>query len=187
MKKFLKIVVFSILEALTIGIIWDIFFDRGQIVLASILTFLLLAIEHIFARNTARGVGLFANFRERFGLQAVLGATEIIFWDIWRLIHQGIKKFPGVGPVVALVVFALLMTPQHNAEHNVSNNNNFFKKLFRTQGLTISFIEAVTALAWILTDDLGTGHRFLSLVPLGLGLVIEHVVREFGEPVGANF
>ncbi len=187
MKKFLKIVVFSILEALTIGLIWDFFFVKHQIVLASLLTFLLLAIEHVFARNTARGVNLFANFRERFGLQAVLGATEIIFWNIWRLIHEGIKRFPGLGPVIAMVVFGLLMVPQHNAEHNISNGNGFFKKLFRTQGLTISFIEAVTAMGWLLADDIGTGHRLLSLIPLSVGLVVEHVVREFGEPHGANF
>jgi hypothetical protein len=187
MKKFLKIVLFSAIETAVFGLLWDFFFDKGQIVLGSLLAFLPIAIEHIIARNTADGLGIFANFRKRFGLQAILGATELVFWDVWRLIHEGIKKVPGLGPVVAMVVFGLLMTVQHNAEHNVSNNNGFFKKLFRSQGLTISFIEAVTAMAWLLADDIGTGHRLLSLIPLGIGLTVEHVVREFGEPVGANF
>jgi len=187
MSKFLKIVVFSILEALTIGLLWDVFFDQGRIVLASALAFPLIAVEHVMARNAADGKGLFYRLTHRFGLQLLLGATEIIFWDIWRLIHQDIKVLEGVGPVVALVVFFLLMTPQHNAEHNVNTDNGFFLKLFRSQGLTISLIEAVTALAWILTDDLGSGHRLLALVPLALGLQVEHVVREFGEPTGANF
>ena len=185
--KLFKIIVFSALEALTIGLLWDSFFDKGHIVVASLLTFLLLAVEHIMARNTANGLGLLANLKQRLGLQVLLGATEIVFWDIWRLIHEDIKQVPGLGPVVALVVFTLLMTVQHNAEHNVNGTEGFFKKLFRSQGLTISLIEATSALAWILTDDIGTGHRLLALVPLGLGLVTEHVVREFGEPLGANF
>jgi hypothetical protein len=187
MNKFLKIIVFSLLEALTIGLLWDFFFDKGQIVLASLLTFLLLAVEHVFARNTADGKNLFSNLKHRFGLQAVLGATEIVFWDIWRLIHKGLSKLPGVGPVLALVVFSLLMIPQHNLEQNVNSDQPFWKRIFRSQGVAISVIEAVTALAWILTDDIGTGHQLLALVPLGLGLAVEHAVREFGEPRGANF
>lgn len=187
MKKFLKIVLFSAIETAVFGLLWDFFFDKGHILLASALAFLPIAIEHIIARNTADGKSIFADFKKRFGLQAVLGVTELAFWDVWRIIHEGIKKVPGLGPVVAMVVFGLLMTVQHNAEHNVSNGNNFFKKLFRTQGLTISFIEAVTAMAWLLADDIGSGHRLLSLIPLGVGLTVEHVVREFGEPTGANF
>lgn len=178
---------FSALEALTIGLLWDFFFDRGQIILASVLTFALLAIEHVFARNTGNGLNLFSNFRKRFGLQLVLGATEIVFWDIWRLVHESMKLPQGLGPVLAMVIFALFMIPQHNAEHNVSNDVGFFKRLFRVQGVTISFIEAVTALAWLLADDIGTGHRLLSLIPLTAGLVVEHVVRIFGEEHQAQF
>lgn len=187
MRKLLKIITFSLLEAATIGLLWDFFFDKGHIVLASVLTFLLLAVEHIMARNTADGLGLFANLGKRFGLQAALGATEIVFWDVWRLVHEGIKSIPGLGPVLGVVVFAVLMTPQHNAEHNVNTGNKFGLKLLRSQGITISLIEALTAMGWIFADDVGTGHRFLALIPLSVGLIAEHVVREFGEPVGANF
>ena len=187
MNKLLKIAVFSVLEALTIGILWDFFFDKGHIVVASLLTFLLLAVEHIFARNTADGDGLFYNLKHRFGLQAILGATEIVFWDAWRLIHEKVKFLAGIGPTVALIIFMLLMIPQHNVEHNVNTDQSFFYKVFRSQGVVISLIEAVTALAWIMLDDIGTGHRLLALVPLFLGLVTEHAVREFGEPHGANF
>ncbi len=63
--KLFKIIVFSALEALTIGLLWDIFFDKGHIVVASLLTFLLLAVEHIMARNTANGLGLLANLKQR--------------------------------------------------------------------------------------------------------------------------
>jgi hypothetical protein len=187
MKKFLRIILFSAIETVTFGLLWDFFFDKGHIVLASVLAFLPIAVEHIIARNTADNVPITANFKQRFGLQALLGATELVFWDIWRLIHEGIKKIPGLGPSLAMVVFGLLMTVQHNAEHNVFGKDSLFKKLFRSQGLTISFIEAVTAMAWLLADDAGSGHRFLSLIPLGVGLTVEHVVREFGEPVGGNF
>lgn len=187
MNKFLKIVLFSAIETAVFGLLWDFFFDKGHIVLASVLSFLPIAVEHIIARNAADGLSVFANLKKRFGLQALLGATELVFWDIWRLIHEGIKKVQGLGPVLAVVVFGLLMTLQHNAENNVNTGNKLFKKLFRSQGLVISFIEAMTAMGWLLADDLGTGHRFLSLVPLGIGLTIEHAVREFGEPHGANF
>lgn len=187
MTKFLKIIVFSLLEALTIGLLWDKLFDSGHIILASLSTFLLLAVEHIFARNTADAKNLFYNLKHRFGLQSILGATEIVFWDVWRIIHEGIKKIPGLGPVVAMIVFTLLMIPQHNVEQNVNSDTPFFKRVFRSQGVVISVIEAVTALAWILMDDIGTGHRLLALVPLGLGLAVEHAVREYGEPLGANF
>lgn len=187
MNKFLKIVLFSAVETAVFGLLWDFFFDKGHIVLASLLAFLPIAVEHIIARNTADGVGIFANFRKRFGLQAILGATELVFWDVWRLVHESTAIPQGLGPVIAMVIFGLLMTAQHNAEHNVSNGNGFFKKLFRSQGLTISFIESVTAMGWLLADNIGTGHRLLSLIPLGVGLTVEHVVREFGEPKGANF
>ena len=187
MNKFLKIVLFSAIETAVFGLLWDFFFDKEHIVLASVLSFLPIAIEHIIARNTADGLGVFANLKKRFGLQALLGATELVFWDIWRLIHEGIKKIPGLGPVVAMVVFGLLMTVQHNAENNVNTGKKFLNKLFRSQGLVISFIEAVTAMGWLLADDIGTGHRFLSLIPLGIGLAVEHSVREFGEPHGVNF
>lgn len=186
-KKFIKILIFSVLEALTIGLLWDIFFDKGMIVVASLATFLLLAVEHILARNTGDGLPLFASFWKRFGLQAVLGATEIIFWDIWRVIHQTKHLPEGVGPVVALIVFATLMWPQHNAEQNVSTGGGFFSKIFRVNGVTISFIEATTALAWILVDDIGGGHRILALVPLAIGLFFEHVVRIIGEEKGVAF
>ena len=178
-KKFLKIILFSAIETAVFGLLWDFFFDQGHILLAALLSFLPIAIEHIIARNASEGLSIFANFRKRFGLQALLGATELTFWTIWRLIHQGIKKIPGLGPIIAMVVFGLLMTVQHNGEFNVNNGDSLFKRLFRTQGLTISFVEAVTALGWLLSDDLGTGHRFLSLVVLGVGLTTEHIIREF--------
>ena len=179
-KKFLKIIAFSAIETAVFGLLWDFFFDRGQIVLAAVLSFLPIAVEHIWARNTANGLNLFANFRQRFGLQAILGATELVFWTVWRLIHEkGFAKIPGLGPVIAMVVFGLLLTVQHNAEANVNSTDGFFKRLFRTQGLTISFVESTTALAWLLTDNIGTGHRLLSLVVLGVGLTTEHIIREF--------
>jgi hypothetical protein len=182
-NKFLKIVVFSILEALTIGLLWDVLFDAGHIVLAALATFLLIAIEHIFARNAADGKNLFSNLGFRLGPQAILGATEMVFWTIWRLLHE---RIPVVGPIIAVVVFGLLMVPQHNAEANVNGGRDpLLKRLFRSQGVTISFIEAITAMGWLLADDVS--GRALSLIPLFIGLLFEHVVREFGEPAGANF
>src|SRR6267142_4985205 len=108
MNKLIKIVVFSLLEALTIGLLWDFLFDKGHIVLAALATFLLIAVEHIMARNAANEVGLFSGIKHRFGLQAILGATEMVFWTVWRLIHE---RIPVIGPVLAMVVFGLLMTP----------------------------------------------------------------------------
>lgn len=183
-KKLFGLVVFTVIETLAIGLLWDHFFDAGRIVLASALTFAFLSVEHIVARNTSEGKGLFSRFGFRLGDQLVLGVTEIIFWDVWRLIHQARE---GVGPAVAVVVFLLLLTVQHNVEHNVNGADGFFHRVFRSQGLTISFIEAVTALGWLLLDEQGTGHQLIALVPLFAGLLIEHVVRVFGEQTGANF
>jgi hypothetical protein len=183
LKKFLKVLGFSILEALTFGLLWDVFFDKGAIVTASLLSFPLVAIEHIMARNTADDLPLFANFFKRLPLQLILGATELVFWDVWRLIHQRVEP-EHFGPILGMVVFALLLIPQHNAEHNVNTGENFFKKLFRGQGVVISVIEAVTAMGWLFAED--TNGRLLALIPLVLGLTVEHVVREFGEPKGLN-
>ena len=174
-KKFIKVVVFSALEALTIGVLWDVLFDGGHIVLAALATFLLIAVEHIWARNAADGVGLFSNFKKRFGFQAILGATEMVFWTVWRILHE---RIPVIGPVIALVVFGFLMVPQHNSEANLNGGKDpLLKRLFRTQGVTISFIEAMTAMGWLLADD--KFGRALSLVPLFIGLLFEHVTREF--------
>lgn len=183
-KKIFGLAVFTLIETLAIGLLWDHFFDAGHIVLASALAFAFLSLEHIIARNTSDGKGLLANLTYRIGPQLILGVTEIIFWDVWRLIHQAAQ---GVGPALAVIVFLLLLTVQHNAEHNVNGADGFFKGFFRSQGLTISFIEAVTALGWLLLDDQGTGHQLLALVPLFVGLFVEHVVRVFGEQTGANF
>jgi hypothetical protein len=185
LNKLFKIIIFSVLETATIGLLWDVLFDKGLIIIAALTTFLLIAIEHVMARNTADNLALFANFGHRFAAQAFLGATEMVFWTIWRLIHE--KGPAAIGPVIALVIFSLLLTVQHNAEQNLNSDKKLFQRLIRSQGLTISIIEASTALAWLLVDDIGTGHRLLATVPLLLGLTVEHVVREFGEPAGVNF
>lgn len=183
MKKFLKVLGFSILEALTFGVLWDKLFDGGHILLASLVSFPLVAIEHIMARNTANDKPLLSGFFQRLPLQLVLGATELVFWDVWRLIHERVE-FEHFGPVLGLVVFALLLILQHNAEHNVNDGSSIFTKLFRGQGVVISVIEAVTAMAWLFADD--ANGIVLALIPLLLGLTVEHTVREFGEPKGLN-
>lgn len=184
MRKFIGILLFTLVETIGVGLVWDVLFDGKKIVLASIAAFGFFVVEHIIAKNVGQGLPLFNFSLSHFPKQVMLGVTEVIFWDVWRLIHERVE-FPKVGPIVALIVFAFLLVAQHNAEFNVNGGLPFFSKPFRGQGLLISVIESFTAFGWILFDDL-TNNRVLALIPLFIGLGVEHYVRQFGEPKGLN-
>lgn len=183
MKKFVGILLFTLVETAGVGLVWDVLFDAKKIVIASIAAFGFFTLEHIIAKNVSQGLPLLNISKAHFIKQIILGVTEVVFWDVWRLIHERVE-FPKVGPIVALVVFAFLLVAQHNAEFNTNNGLPFFSKLFRGQGLLISVIESFTAFGWILFDD--QAGRVLALIPLFIGLAVEHYVRTFGEPKGLN-
>ena len=185
-KKFPGILLFTLVEALGIGFFWDKFFDLKQILVASLIAIPFLILEHIMAKNVSQGLPLFNISMSHLPKQIVLGITEIAFWDVWRLIHERVE-FPLVGPLLAVLVFAGLLVLQHNAEGNVNSGAGFFSNLFRSQGVLISIIESFTAFAWLLADDLyqtvtsDNNARLIALIPIFLGLLIEHFVRVIGE------
>lgn len=185
-KKFFGILLFTLVETIGVGLVWDIFFDKNQIVVASLAAFGFFVLEHVMAKNVSQGLPLFSISSSHIVKQVVLGITEVIFWDVWRLIHVRVE-FPAVGPLLAVVVFAALLVLQHNAEGNTNSGAPFFSDLLRSQGVLISVIESFTAFAWLIFEDsasaaLGDNKgRFVALIPLFLGLLLEHFVRVFGE------
>jgi hypothetical protein len=182
-RKFLGILLFTLVETLGVGLVWDVIFDGHRIVLASLAAFLFFTVEHIMAKNVSQGLPIFSISKSHIVKQLVLGVTEVVFWDVWRLIHERVE-FPTVGPSLAIVVFAALLVLQHNAEGNTNSGAPFFSKLLRSQGVLISVIEAFTAFAWLVFDN--QAGRLAALVPLFIGLLTEHFVRVFGEAKGAN-
>jgi hypothetical protein len=190
-RKFVGILLFTLVETLGVGLVWEIFFDQNKIVLASVAAFAFFTVEHIMAKNVSQGLPIFSISGSHIFKQIVLGVTEVVFWDVWRLIHERVE-FPAIGPSLAIVVFAALLVLQHNAEGNTNSGAPFFSNLFRSQGVLISVIESFTAFAWLVFDNqaaatIGESNaRLIALIPLFIGLLTEHFVRVFGEAKGQN-
>lgn len=191
LRKFAGILLFTLVETIGVGLVWEMFFDQHRIVVASVAAFGFFVLEHILAKNVSQALPLFNISKAHIFKQIVLGVTEVIFWDVWRLIHERVE-FPGVGPSLAIVVFAALLVLQHNAEGNTNSGAPFFSNLFRSQGVLISVIESYTAFGWLAFDSLAQGvlgdvnARLVALVPLFIGLLLEHFVRVFGEAKNQN-
>lgn len=138
-----------------------------------------LFVEHLLTDVAVNGVHL--DFR--FGAIAGFTISETVLWGVWLRAAEGVGG--GVGIVIASVVLAVALVPQHTIEDNVLQGREPLGDLVDLDTAGFSLIEAAGAAIWlglVLHPDAvggsigGVDAALVGLVGLGVALFVEHTI-----------
>ena len=176
MNKTFKVITFSIVEtaglaiwlALVLGTLG--FFQASNLV-AFVVLFVFLEIEHLFSYNTAHGKGLF-NFSGVPILKLLgISLSESIVWVVW------LQIFNAAGVAVVAVFLSLIFIPQHKIELNVIEGRPVFQGLLAGRVVGFSIVEGVGSSVWGKLAMGGSGQGVLGIVVLLVTLLVEHFIQ----------
>lgn len=103
-----------------------------------------LFVEHFLTDLAVNGVEL--SFPA--GRAALFSASEAVIWALWLVIAEVIAG--PVGILVAGVVLAVLLVPQHTVEDNVLRGRGLLSAVFDVGTAGFSLVEAAGATGWLL-------------------------------------
>ncbi|QZP38799.1 hypothetical protein [Halobaculum magnesiiphilum] len=143
-----------------------------------------LLLEHYLTNRAVNGAG--ASFP--LGRAALFSASEAVLWALWLGIAERVAGARGL--LVAAVVLAVLLVPQHTVEDNVLRGRGLFSSVLDPRTIGFSVIESAGATVWLafvlhgdeaapLLRDLGAGGvdpAIVGIAVLGASLLVEHVV-----------
>jgi len=134
-----------------------------------------LAIEYLLTDFTINGLDLSAPVWTIIGFSV----SEAVIWGIWLAIASGATTVHGF--VLATVVLALLLIPQHTMEDNAFRGDPPFRSLLDPGTAGFSVIKAAGATVWlmlllsprIVTDFVrSVGLGPLDPVVVGIGVLV---------------
>lgn len=116
-----------------------------------------------------------------FGAIAVLSISETVLWGIWLEVAESVGGIGGF--VVAFVILAVLLVPQHTIEDNVLQGRDLLGDLIDVNTAGFSLVESAGATVWlalVLRPDLvggslaGIDAALAGLGILAIALFVEH-------------
>jgi len=182
MNKTFKVIIFSVVETAGLAIWLALLLGTLDFFLASrlvafVVLFVFLEIEHLFSYNTAHGKGLF-NFSGVPILKLLgISLSEAIVWVVW------LQIFNGAGVAVAAVFLSLIFIPQHKIELNVIEGRPTFQGLLAGRVVGFSIVEGVGSSIWGKLAMGGHGSTSLTtqgalgIVVLLVTLLVEHFIQ----------
>jgi hypothetical protein len=143
-----------------------------------------LLVEHFLTDLAVNGFGSSASG----GKAIAFSASETALWAVWLVVAERVGGL--VGLLVAGVVLAVLLVPQHSIEDNVLRGRGFLSDLLNLRTLGFSVIEAAGATLWLLfvlrgdliepfLVEVGVSAADPAVVGAGIlagALLIEHLV-----------
>lgn len=138
-----------------------------------------LTIEHILTAVAVNGLSV----NLRFGAIVILSVSETILWGIWFEVSDIVGGVTGF--IIAFVVLAVLLVPQHTLEDNILQGRDLLSDIINLGTVGFSLVEALAATVWlalVLQPGLVGGsiaNVDAAIVGLGvllLGLFIEHFI-----------
>jgi len=161
-RDLLRIGLFTAVE--TIGLALWLKQTVSAPVLAALILFGFLAVEHVLNINTILAKPLFLLNK----IKGILGFTftETIAWILWLMAHS-------INPILAFVVLTIGLLVEHNQADNTARGRNFFGDQFNFRPLVHTLVEVVGGTAWLMLAS--TGHVVESIIVLFVALFIHHV------------
>lgn len=142
-----------------------------------------LVVEHVLTDFAVNGVALSLPRAE----VVVFSASETALWAVWLVVAERLGG--AVGVLVAGVVLAVLLVPQHTIEDNVLRGRGLLADLADLGTAGFSLVEAVAATLWlafvlrlavvepVLVGQLGAvGADVVGLAALAALLFVEHTM-----------
>lgn len=143
-----------------------------------------LVVEHVLTDVAVNG----ADLSVPVGPTVFVSATETALWGLWLLVAERVGGVDGI--LVAGVVLAVLLVPQHSVEDSALRGRGLFSRLLNVGTLGFSVIEAAGATLWLLfvreggevqplLAEVGMGSVDPAVAGVGLlaaSLFVEHVV-----------
>lgn len=105
--------------------------------------FVALLIEHVLTDATVAGFGV----RSFSPATVFVTLTETALWAGWLVVAEAVGGVGGV--LVAGVVLAVLLVPQHTVEDNALRGRGLFSRLLDVRTLSFSVVEAFAATVWL--------------------------------------
>jgi len=165
----LLMVAFTLVETVALGL-WLALVDGAPVLsTASAVGIGVLAVglvvEHILTDVTINGLSASV-----FPTRQILGVSvsEAVLWVVWLGVAEQLGGVDGI--LIAGVVLAVLLVPQHTIEDNVLRGEKPFSSLLDIGTVGFSVVEAVGATVWLLLVFESAQFRPV-LSALGLGSV----------------
>lgn len=102
-----------------------------------------LLVEHFFTDQAVNG----PNLSFPLGKVVAFSASETVLWALWLVIADAIGGVDGL--LIAGVVLAVLLVPQHTVEDSVLRGRGLLSNLVDLGTVGFSIVEAAGATAWL--------------------------------------
>jgi len=159
---------FTLVETLALGLWLTLVADAALLSMASATGLVVLTVglvlEHVLTEATVNGLSLELPVAQLVGISV----SETFLWALWLGITEAAGGVEGI--LVAGVVLAVLLVPQHSIEDNILRGAEPFASVLDIDTLGFSLVEAVGATLWLLFVFEGQQFRWV-LTAAGLGSI----------------
>jgi hypothetical protein len=180
---------FTLVETLALGLWLTLVVDAQLLSVASALGILVLTVglvvEHIRADASVNGLSLSCPVKRSVGISV----SEAFLWVLWLGVSESIGGVTGI--IVAGVLLAVLLVPQHTIEDNILRGEEPFSSVVSLGTVGFSVVESVGATLWLLfvfegrlfaglLDAAGLSSIDPGAVGLGLLAVVLFIEHDIG-------
>jgi hypothetical protein len=156
---------FTLVEVLAVGFWLTLVLNEPPLSGGSILGFVLLAVgllaKNVLTDAAVNGLSLDIPAKELLGISV----SEAFHWSVWLGIALAAGGVTSI--LIAGLLFAVVLVPQHTIEHNILRGADPFETVFDLETVGFTLVQAAGATLWLLFAFEGELFRELLQV-LGL-------------------